>query len=242
MIIYNLKIIVNIDIKIIGNNFYNILWSIYNILWEETKYKESIISISNLCFYSEWLSYVNISIKWKNNFDNITQVIQNKKEINLNWKIYNIKWIDFNFNIFDDKVNFIDFKQVEIIFKTPTIIKKEINWIDINQLLPVPEVFLTSSIRKYNKLYNKEINIIEIKNIIKNNVIVVSFDIQTNITMIKKNKKAWVIWKVKYEILDTIDNETKYILYKSLKLASCIWVWTWVKLGLGQLWVYFINK
>ncbi len=243
--IYNIKIIIEINKKNIWNNFYKILWSIYDILWKnnELNYlKDSILSVSNIYRISSELSAINISINWKENFNQIITIIQNKKEINLNWNIYKINWIDFNFNIFDDNLKYIDFNQVEVSFKTPTIIKKEINWIDINQLMPIPEVFLVSAIRKYNKLYSKNFNIDEIKKEIKNNVIVVKFDILTKTVVIKNNIKAWVVWKIKYEFLKWINSDVKIIVYNALKLASIIWLWTWVKLWLWQVWIYFINK
>ncbi|MBT3727387.1 hypothetical protein HOG21_07185 [bacterium] len=64
------------------------------------------------------------------------------------------------------------------------------NGIDINQLLPLPEVFLMSSIRKYNNLFKKDLNLIEIKNKIKNNIIISRFNIYTKLVTIKNNTKA----------------------------------------------------
>ena len=240
--IYNIKIVVVIDKKNIDNNYYNSLWSILNLLWDDTSIKEWILSVSNIYKRDDWLCNVNISINGKDNFNKIILLIQNKKEINLNWKFYKIKWIDFNFNIFDDNINFIEYKQFEVKFKTPTIVKKEMNGIDINQLLPLPEVFLMSSIRKYNNLFKKDLNLIEIKNKIKNNIIISRFNIYTKLVTIKNNTKAWVVWIVKYELLEEIDNDIKIIIYNALKLAWLIWIWTWVRLGLWQIGVYFNKK
>ena len=237
--IYSIKLIIEIDKNYIRDNYYNVLWSVLNIIWEDIELKKSILSISNIYKSLDDLFHINISINWKDNFNKIITIIQNKKEINLNGKIFNIKWIDFNFNIFDDNIVYNDYKKIELTFKTPTIIKKEINWVDINQLLPVPEIFLISAIRKYNNIYDKNIDIDEMKKTIKNNVIVVSFDISTKLVKIKGNNKAWIVGKVKYEVLKELELEAKIILYNALNLAKLVWIWTGNRLWLGQVWVYF---
>ena len=238
--IYNFLILINFWEEKINGNFYNILWSILNIFDENKEIKDSIISISNI-YNNDGFWKVSISIIWKENFNNALDILLKKKNINLNWKIFEIKWVDFNFSIFNDDLIFKDYKNLELTFKTPTIIKKEIAWIDINQLLPVPEVFLVASIRKYNKIYLKNLDLEEIKNQIKNNLIVVSFDINTKLVKIKWNNKAWVVWKIKYEVLNWLNIEIKIILYNALNLAKLVWIWTWNRMWLGQVWVYFNN-
>jgi hypothetical protein len=238
--IYSFSILIDFWEEKIQDNYYNILGSILNLFssWEE--FKKSILSISNI-YSKEKLELwkVSISIQNKENFNKALQIILEKKDININWKMYVIKWVDFNFSIFEDNLEFRDYKNIEITFKTPTIIKKEIAWIDINQLLPVPEIFLVSAIRKYNILYTKNLDLDEIKKQIKNNIIVVSFDIMTKLVKIKWNNKAGVIWKIKYEILSWLDLETKIILYNALNLTKLVWIWTGNRLWLGQVWVYF---
>lgn len=238
--IYSIKLIIEIDNNYIKNNYYSILWSVLNIIWDNKQLKDSILSISNIHKSNDDNFSISISIIWKDSFNNIINIIQNKKEININWKIFNILWLDFNFSIFDnDTIIYNDYKKIEISFKSPTIIKKEINWIDINQLLPIPEVFLLSSIRKYSKIYWYTIDFDLIKKAIKNNVIVVSFDISTKLVRVKWNNKAWLVWKVKYEIFDSIDRDTKILLYNALNLSKLLWIWTGNRLWLGQVWVYF---
>jgi len=238
--IYNLSLLIKIWNTKKYENYYSILWSVLNIFDWNKNIKDAILSISNI--YNKWdIWKVFISILWKDIFNEVLEILNKKKEINVNWVIFEINWIDFNFNIFDDKLEFKNYKNIELTFKSPTIIKKEINWIDINQLLPVPEIFLTSSIRKYNKLFNKNLDIEQIKEQIKNNVIVVSFDINTKIVNIKGNNKAGVIWKIKYEFLKWCDLEIKIILYNSLNLAKLVWIWTWNRLWLWEVGVYFNN-
>ncbi len=238
--IYSIKIIIEIDNNYIKNNYYSILGSVLNIIWDNKELKDSILSISNINKSNDDNFSISISIIWKDNFNHIISIIQNKKEINLNWKIFNILWLDFNFNIFDnDTTIYNDYKKIEISFKSPTIIKKEINWVDINQLLPIPEVFLLSIIRKYSKIYWYNLDIDLIKQIIKNNVIVVSFDICTRLVRVKWNNKAWLVGKVKYEILGSIDKDIKILLYRALHLSKLVWIWTGNRLWLGQIWVYF---
>ncbi|MDP2090949.1 MAG: CRISPR system precrRNA processing endoribonuclease RAMP protein Cas6 [Candidatus Gracilibacteria bacterium] len=238
--IYSIKLIIEIDNNYIKNNYYSILGSVLNIIGDNKQLKDSILSISNIHKSNDDNFSISISIIGKDSFNNIINIIQNKKEININGKIFNILGLDFNFSIFDnDTIIYNDYKKIEISFKSPTIIKKEINGIDINQLLPIPEVFLLSSIRKYSKIYGYTIDFDLIKKAIKNNVIVVSFDISTKLVRVKGNNKAGLVGKVKYEIFDSIDRDTKILLYNALNLSKLLGIGTGNRLGLGQVGVYF---
>jgi len=238
--IYSIDLIIDFKFDKVDNNYYNVLWIILNLFNENQNVKKSIISISNI--YNNLGAWkISISFLWKENFNMAINLLVDTQNININWKIYDIKWVDFNFSIFDNNIEYKNYKNIEITFRTPTIVKKEINWIDINQLLPNPEVFLISSIRKYIKYYNIDMDLEKIKNEIKNNVIVVSFDLKTKLFKIKWNNKAWLIWKIKYQVFDDLDFKYKKILYLSLKMTDLIWLWTWNKLWLWQVSVYFSN-
>jgi hypothetical protein len=73
-------------------------------------------------------------------------------------------------------------------------------------------------------------------------VFVVKLDnIHTKIVKFKQATKAWVIGKVRYCLMKWIDSETKKVVYNALKLATFTGLWTWNKMWLWKISVYFSN-
>lgn len=238
MEIYKCKIYINTPNRYTKHYYWN-LWSFTHLLGND--FYQNIIAISPLIKSSNNYFFF-ITVKWKDSFTYITnKILQKDLYIDINNEKILIQSIDYWFTIYKPNNFFETFKSIEIHFLSPTIVKKEILWIDINQLLPTPEVYLRSCIRKYIHAFNKDINLEIIKKELKQKIIVCSFNIHTEKIKIKNNYKAGVVGNIKYSILQKLEDNTLNILYESLQYAWVAGIWTGTKLWLWQVTIIF-NK
>lgn len=223
--------------------YYSILWAVLKIFEDDDNIYKNILSISWLIQSTTWEYFTVISILWSNNFNHaINSLIEQKKEVSINKHIFKIKKVDFIFSVFDfeTKANINWIKYLELVFLSPTYIKKTLNEIDINYLLPTPDTILLSAVRKFYYFKKEEFDEDEYRKYIKSNFFVSKFFLKTKQITIKNNKKAWVVWNIKYNFLEKAKKDKRYeILIRALYLANHIWIWTWTRLGLWQTKIIF---
>jgi len=241
MKIFLLKIKLETKENIKSNFYYSVLGSILNLFKNDEEVYKSILSISPL-IKQEQNFLIKISIFWEKNFNRIVnEILFWKKELSLDWIVFRLLWIDFSFWIFDlEKIEYKNFENILLDFKSPSFVKIKKNNKDINCYLPKAKKFFISAIKKYLKLSWEEFNnfwvFIEK---IENNFFISEFNIHTKKIKIKNWIKAWVVWTVKYKILQNNDFKKKELILinNSLKLANYIWIWNGTKLWLGQVMV-----
>jgi len=242
---YSFKILLESNnVEMIDSKFYySILWAFLSIFKNQNNIFNNIISLSPLNKNKNWDYFLIVSIFWKKNFNEIiNEILEKNKNFTVNKKKFNIKWIEFDFKLFDlDSIEFKDFKKIKLHFLSPTYTKQSKGNKEIQNLLPNPEVFILSGIRKLNKYFKLDLDFENIKSELKSNIYVVEFDIKTKVVKIKSWLKAGVVWYINYRISDNLSLETKKLLYLWLHFSNLTWIWSWNKLWMGQVWVYFSN-
>lgn len=236
MELYKCKIHVSTPKKYHKHYYWN-LWSFTHLLGND--FYTSIVAISPLikswddCFFL-------VTIKWEISFKKLLNyTLWEGVYIDIDSEKLHIQSVDYNFSLYKPGGQYEAYKNIEISFLSPTIIKKEMHGIDINQILPVPEVFLWSCIRKYTWFYEIDTDIDAIKQEIWWSIIVGSFNMRSERVKIKNNYKAWVVWKIKYTCIKNLKPETRDILYESLRYCHIAGIWSGTKLWLWQVKILF---
>lgn len=232
MDIFSFKLNLVSDWIIKSRFYYSVLWWILNLFANDENIYNSILSISPVMEKFNWDGFfVKISVLWRENFDFIiNKIFSSEKKISLDWKKFFVKWIDFDFKIFDLKrIKAKNFNSFEIIFLSPTFTKTTLQKKQITNILPSPDVFLFSVYNKFVKIYwddKEEFN--DFKKIIKDNIFISEINIKSKVNQVKKWVKSWIVWRVKYVVLD--DFKYKNFLFCLLKFGEFVWIWSGVKL------------
>jgi len=211
------------------NLYYAILWGFLSIFKEHNEIYESIIKLS-FSIYKNFT--IHLTIQWEKNYNLIVnQLLQKQNEIiSINNNKFLLQQLRFNFKTFDEKqVKIFPIEQRTIKFQSPTRIKNK----NINHQLPLPEKFIFSSFQKLQKIFWRDIESSDFKSRLKYNIYIWEFDLRTQQVIVKKSKHSWVVWYCKYYCQDVENKFNKY-LCMTLQAMKFVWIWSGVKLWLGN--------
>ncbi len=209
--------------------YYAILWAFLNLFEDQEKVYESIIKLS---FNIDDNFTLYMSIDWEDAYNFIVSHILShpEQELSINGEKCKLKQLNFHFEILDiNNIAYRDFDKFVLTFHSPTFIKQT----NITYLLPNPDQFLWSVLRKVVQYYNIDVDEKDFKNRLKYTIYAGEFDLWSRLVNIKWWKKAGVVWYCTYYIKNK-ENEIYmkllYIILQTIKffgIGGSVKLWCW---------------
>jgi hypothetical protein len=238
-------------VKVLDKKYYSLLWVILKFISEDEEiYKNMTLSPLLISNIKEDEYYIKLSFFEWSVYKKFFEIMNKKlwEKLFIDWLPFKFIWfnIPLEWSVFDLDQEILsrenDFNGIKLEFISPTVVKSWWNY----KLLPIPELYLYSLIKKFETILWEE-NFQKyfgfkcspkVKTLIQDWFMESGYKLETNTIFIKWWYIPAITWYINYTVKKDFQDQIFYILKQKLPIflygARWIWLWFWTRLGLWQ--------